>query len=133
MPAPNTLFYYALVARDAAGNVSPMSNLVAVLVPQKLTSPASSQQRLGCQSWLLIVISGGCGGVLLIILAVIAMILTARRRCKEPGRDRKESVLNTYEEGFYPDIKLSKPELEATTGSGDSGVYTWRSVSKKFP
>ena len=48
--APNTLFYYALVARDAAGNVSPMSNLVAVLLPQQLTSPAPSQQRLGCQS-----------------------------------------------------------------------------------
>merc|ERR1711923_225649 len=48
--APNTLFYYALVARDAAGNVSPMSNLVAVLVPQQLTSPTPSQQRLGCQS-----------------------------------------------------------------------------------
>jgi len=48
--ASNTLFYYALVARDAAGNgnVSPMSNLVAVLVPQQLTSPAPSQQRLGC-------------------------------------------------------------------------------------
>ena len=44
--APNTLFYYALVARDATGNVSPM----AVLVPQQLTSPAPSQQRLGCQS-----------------------------------------------------------------------------------
>ena len=48
--APNTLFYYALVARDAAGNVSPMSNLVAVLLPQQLTSPTPSQQRLGCQS-----------------------------------------------------------------------------------
>ena len=48
--APNTLFYYALVARDAAGNVSPVSNLVAVLVPQQLTSPNPSQQRLGCQS-----------------------------------------------------------------------------------
>ena len=46
LQAPNTLFYYALVARDAAGNVSPM----AVLVPQQLTSPAPSQQRLGCQS-----------------------------------------------------------------------------------
>ena len=46
MQAPNTLFYYALVARDAAGNVSPM----AVLVPQQLTSPAPSQQRLGSQS-----------------------------------------------------------------------------------
>ena len=44
MQAPNTLFYYALVARDATGNVSPM----AVLVPQQLTSPAPSQQRLGC-------------------------------------------------------------------------------------
>ena len=50
VPAPNTLFYYALVARDAAGNVSPMSNLVAMLVPQQLTSPAPSQQRLGSQS-----------------------------------------------------------------------------------
>ena len=47
-PNTNTLFYYALVAQDAAGNVSPMSNLVAVLVPQQLTSPAPSQQRLGC-------------------------------------------------------------------------------------
>ena len=71
--------------------------------------------------------------LLLIILAVIAMILKARRRGKEPGRGRKESVLDTYEVGFYSDIKLSKPELEAATGSGDSGVYTWRSVSKKFP
>ena len=76
----------------------------------------------------------GRGGVLLlIILAVIAMILKARRQGKEPGRGRKESVLDTYEVGFYPDIKLSKPELEAATGSRDSGVYTWRSVSKKFP
>ena len=49
-PNTNTLFYYALVAQDAAGNVSPMSNLVAVLLPQQLTSPAPSQQRLGCQS-----------------------------------------------------------------------------------
>ena len=71
----------------------------------------------------------GRGGVLLlIILAVIAMILKARRQGKEPGRGRKESVLDTYEVGFYPDIKL-----EAATGSRDSGVYTWRSVSKKFP
>ena len=75
----------------------------------------------------------GRGGVLLlIILAVIAMILKARRQGKEPGRGRKESVLDTYEVGFYPDIKL-RPELEAATGSKDSGVYTWRSVSKKFP
>ena len=71
--------------------------------------------------------------LLLIILAVIAMILKARRQGKEPCRGHKESVQDTYEVGFYPDIKLSKPELVATTGSGDSGVYTWRSVSKKFP
>ena len=51
------------------------------------------------------------------------MILKARRRGKEP-----ESVLDTYKVGFYPDIKLSKPELEAATGSRDSGVYTWRSL-----
>ena len=84
----------------------------------------------------IIAISGGCGSVLLlIILTVIAMnmILKRRRRGKEPCRGRKESVQDTYEVGFYPDIKLSKPELVATTGSGDSGVYTWRSVSKKFP
>ena len=62
------------------------------------------------------------------ILAIIAVILKAWRRGKEPGRGRKESVLDTYEEGFYPDIKLSKPELEAATGSRDSGVYTWRSL-----
>ena len=69
----------------------------------------------------------GRGGVLLlIILAVIAMILKARRQGKEPGRGRKESVLDMYKVGFYP-------ELEAATGSRDSGVYTWRSVSKKFP
>ena len=61
------------------------------------------------------------------------MILKARRRGKEPGRGRKESVLDTYEVGFYPDIKLSKLELEAATGSRESGVYTWRCVSKKFP
>ena len=51
------------------------------------------------------------------------MILKVRRRGKEPGRGRKESVLDKYEEGFYPDIKLSKPELEAATGSRESGVY----------
>ena len=51
------------------------------------------------------------------------MILKVRRRGKEPGRGRKESVLDTYEVGFYPDIKLSKPELEAATGSRESGVY----------
>ena len=51
------------------------------------------------------------------ILAIIAVILKARRR------GRKESVLDTYEEGFYPDIKLSKLELEAATGSRESGVY----------
>ena len=69
--------------------------------------------------------------LLLIILAAIAMILKARRRGKEP-----ESVLDTYEVGFYPDIKLSKPELEAATGSRESGVYCTPgdlSVSKKFP
>ena len=57
------------------------------------------------------------------ILAIIAVILKARRRGKEPGRGRKESVLDTYEVGFYSDIKLSKPELEAATGSRESGVY----------
>ena len=51
------------------------------------------------------------------------MILKVRRRGKEPGRGRKESVLDTYEKGFYPDIKLSKLELEAATGSRESGVY----------
>ena len=66
--------------------------------------------------------------LLLIIIAMVAMILKARRRGKEP-----ESVLDTYKVGFYPDIKLSKPELEAATGSRESGVYTWRCVSKKFP
>ena len=54
------------------------------------------------------------------------MILQVRRRGKEPGRGRKESVLDTYEEGFYPDIKLSKLELEAATGSRESGVYCTR-------
>ena len=51
--------------------------------------------------------------LLLIILAVIAMILKARRQGKEPGRGRKESVLDMYKVGFYPDIKLSKPDLRS--------------------
>ena len=59
--------------------------------------------------------------LLLIILAVIAMILKARRQGKEPGRGRKESVLDMYKVGFYPDIKLSKPELEAAPAAGTAG------------
>ena len=62
--------------------------------------------------------------LLLIIIAMVAMILKVRRRGKEPGRGKEpESVLDTYKVGFYPDIKLSKPELEAATGSRESGVY----------
>ena len=62
--------------------------------------------------------------LLLIIIAMVAMILKVRRRGKEPGRGKEpESVLDTYEVGFYPDIKLSKLELEAATGSRESGVY----------
>ena len=132
VPWTNQMFYYALVSRDQAGNVSPVSNLVSVLVPEVITttetsSLAPSQLRLGGQSWLLnrdtiIAIAAGGGGVLLlIILVVIFMILKAKRRNK--GKQTKVAI-DTYEAGFYPDIKLSKPEQEQSSGTNE-GVYNW--------
>ena len=132
VPWTNQMFYYALVSRDEAGNVSPVSNLVSVLVPEAITttetsSLAPSQLRLGGQSWLLntdtiIAIAAGGGGVLLlIILVVIFLILKARRRNK--GKQTKVTI-DTYEAGFYPDIKLSKPEQEQGSANNE-GVYNW--------
>ena len=132
VPWTNQMFYYALVSRDEAGNVSPVSNLVSVLVPEVITSTetsslAPSQLKLGGRTWLLntsviIAIAGGCGGVLLIIiLVVIFMILKAKRRNK--GKQTKDAI-DTYEAGFYPDIKLSKPEQE-TGPANNEGVYNW--------
>ena len=132
VPWTNQMFYYALVSRDQAGNVSPVSNLVSVLVPEAITttetsSLAPSQLRLGGQSWLLnrdtiIAIAAGGGGVLLlIILVVIFMILKAKRRNK--GKQTKVAI-DTYEAGFYPDIKLSKTEQEQGSGTNE-GVYNW--------
>ena len=132
VPWTNQMFYYALISRDQAGNVSPVSNLVSVLVPEALTttetsSLAPSQLRLGGQSWLLnrdtiIAIAAGGGGVLLlIILVVIFLILKAKRRNK--GKQTKVAI-DTYEAGFYPDIKLSKPEQEQGSANNE-GVYNW--------
>jgi len=129
LPWTNQMFYYALVSRDQAGNVSPVSNIVSVIINEVITttetsSLAPSQLKLGGQSWLLntnyiIAIAGGCGGVLLIIIFVVVfMIFRAKRSNKEKS---SKDVLDTYEAGFYPDIKLSKPDTETS----NDGVYNW--------
>ena len=129
VPWTNQIFYYAIISVDSAGNVSPVSNIVSVIINELTTSTetsslAPSQLKLGGQSWLLntnyiIAIAGGCGGILIIIIIlVVFMIFRAKRTNKEK---KSKDVLDTYEAGFYPDIKLSKPEPE----SSNDGVYNW--------
>merc|ERR1719323_129604 len=49
------------------------------------------------------------------------MICKAKKRNKEK---QSKDVLDTYEAGFYPDIKLSKPEPAADMVT-DGSVYNW--------
>jgi len=132
VPWTNQMFYYALVSRDQEDNVSPVSNIVSVIINEVITSTESSslapsQLKLGGQTWLLdtttiLAIAGGCGGVLLIIIIiVVVMICKAKKRNKEK---QSKDVLDTYEAGFYPDIKLSKPEPAADMVT-DGSVYNW--------
>jgi len=133
IPWTNQMFYYAIVSFDGAGNRSPVSNLVSVLIAEQVTTttppPASlthsleQDLRLGSESWLLdkkqiYLIAGIGGGVLLVItIFVIIMLIKAK---KEQHKKKKE-VLDTYEAGFYPDIKISKAQPKISS----DGVYDW--------
>ena len=128
IPATNQVFYYAIISYDQAGNRSPVSNIVSVSIEELLTTTDSSTVspatlRLGSQSWLLntntiLAIAATAGGVLLIIFSlVILMICRARRNTEKKSQD----VVDTYEAGFYPDIKISKAESDPTS----DGVYNW--------
>ena len=128
LPWTNQIFYYAIVSYDQAGNRSPVSNLVSVMIEEIITSTETSTVspatlRLGSQSWLLntntiLAIAATAGGVLIIIFTVvIVMICRARRNTEKKSKDS----VDTYEAGFYPEIKISKAESDHTT----DGVYNW--------
>jgi len=133
IPWTNQMFYYAIVSFDEAGNRGPVSNLVSVLIAEQITTtpppPASLSHslekdlRLGAESWLLdkkqiYLIAGIGGGVLLVItIFVIIMLIKA----KKEQHKKKKDVLDTYEAGFYPDIKISKAQPKIS----NDGVYDW--------
>jgi len=133
IPWTNQMFYYAIVSFDEAGNRGPVSNLVSVLIAELITtttpSPSSLSHslekdlRLGADSWLLdkkqiYLIAGIAGGVLLVItIFVITMLIKAKKEQHKKTKD----VLDTYEAGFYPDIKISKTQPKISS----DGVYDW--------
>ena len=131
VPSTNQIFYYAIISYDQAGNQSPVSNIVSASIEEVVSTTDSTTLspatlRLGSQSWLLntntiLAIAATAGGVLVIIFsAVIFMICRARRNTEKKSQD----VTDTYEAGFYPDIKISKAEAAESDPTAD-GVYNW--------
>merc|ERR1712062_762188 len=113
VPSTNQIFYYAIISYDQAGNQSPVSNIISASIEEVVSTTDSTTLspatlRLGSQSWLLntntiLAIAATAGGVLVIIFsAVIFMICRARRNTEKKSQD----VTDTYEAGFYPDIKI---------------------------
>ena len=134
IPWTNERFYYAITSYDKAGNMGPVSNLVTVYIPEEVhtTTPPPSSLHVrepgssyGAGSWLLdthtiFIIAGGAGGVLLVI-TIFVIIMLFRARKDQQQQKKKKEVLDTYEAGFYPDIKISKTQ----TKTSSDGVYNW--------
>jgi len=135
VPWAGQTFYYGVVAMDAAGNRGPVSNLVAAFIieattPRLALPLAQDEERvepsLG-SSWLLdrnsVALAGGVvGGVILVIVILVIGLLVKARRTSKP-EDKTRGVLDTYEAGFYPDIKISASVNPKMDGSQE--VYDW--------
>jgi len=128
IPWTNQLFYYAVVGLDQAGNRGQVSNLIRVQVVEETTEPATTlgptpALSLGSPSWLLstnhIYVIGGCAGGFLLIISIVIIVMICKAKWQKTEKTR--DMLDTYEAGFYPDIKLSKPE----SAKSEPAVYDW--------
>ena len=98
LPSGNTLYHCGLVAEDAAGNQSPLSNLATVFVRQLVPEPGPGQagdwvdtgsllgrhdQELegGLDNMLIYIITGG--GVIIVIILVFVIICITHKPRKE--------------------------------------------------
>ena len=141
VPYLGQTFYYGVVAVDGVGNIGEVSNLVEVFIhhisttqaPLPLTQegeemlPDLATTSLGHTSWLLdrdsmVLVGGVVGGVILVVVSlVIGLLLRAKKKSRGPDKGETGGV-DTYEAGFYPDIKIS---ASVATSSGAREVYDW--------
>ena len=133
-PLLNTVLYVALVARDEAGNTSPVSNIVRLLVEQEPSTEDNLSEELSAVSSLTLsdmsttawvyILSISLASVTLIIIMLLVIIIRRRRMRKlqencpipyfielgppAPG-DKTEHQLISSTSRDFPDDTLSYP------------------------
>merc|ERR1711971_713561 len=133
VPWAGQVFYYGVVAIDAAGNRGAVSNLIAAHIEEATTTrialPLSQEEMVESSigsSWFLDRNSVALvGGVILVVVTLVIGLLVRARRSSKPAEDKEShrGAVDTYEAGFYPDIKISasvNPKLD-----GSQEVYDW--------
>ena len=139
VPWAGEVFYYAVVAIDKAGNRGDVSNIVAAFIEEATTTvrlalPLSQEEMIESSigsSWFLdrnsVALAGGVvGGVILVVVTlVIGLLVRARQTSSKPADDKEShgGAVDTYEAGFYPDIKISAAANPKLDGSRE--VYDW--------
>ena len=133
-PLTNTVVYVALVARDQAGNTSPVSNIVRLLVEQDLETEDNLSQEISPVSALTLsdmsttawvyILSISLASVTLIIIMLLVIIIRRRRmrklqeNCPIPyfielgppaSGDKAEHQVMASTSRDYPDDTLSYP------------------------
>jgi len=135
VPWTNEVFYYAVVAFDESGNRGAVSNLVAAYIQEQITttttttivpSSAFNLQDKGLMSEnnplhrdksKMYLIAGIVGGIVL-VLSIVAIYIVIR--AKRKSDEKSVEVVDSYEAGYYPDLKMKKD----ISGSSD-GIYNW--------
>ena len=139
VPWAGQVFYYGVVAIDEEGNRGAVSNLIAAYIKEATTTmrialPLSQEEMVESSigsSWFLdrnsVALAGGVvGGVILVVVTLVIGLLLRARRSSKPAEDKEShrGAGDTYEAGFYPDIKISasvvNPKLD-----GSQEVYDW--------
>ena len=125
VPWPNEVFYYAIVAFDAAGNRAEVSNSIAVLVPEPVTSTSQAStimfsnmkdvsSTLPLKSFihsesLMYIIAGIISLILIIIVIILTVIIRRLGGCgkkNDPGVAAASSLPDLCS-GDQPGARLS--------------------------
>ena len=110
VPWPNEVFYYAMVAQDAAGNRNEVSNTVAVVVEEPLTTTTRQpairfsnmkdvSATLPLKSFiqsesLMYIIAGIISLILIIIVIILTVIIRRLGGCLSASKDSEPSSLS---------------------------------------
>jgi len=102
VPWAGQVFYYGVVAIDAAGNRGAVSNLIAAHIEEATTTarialPLSQEEMVESSigsSWFLdrssVALAGGVvGGVILVVVTLVVGLLVRARRSSKPAEDKE--------------------------------------------